>query len=418
MNERQTILIVDDTPENIDVLKGLIKKEYKVKVALNGEDALELIHTGNVPDLILLDIMMPGMDGYEVCRRLKENSTTRDIPVIFITAKDDYEDEKLGLEIGAVDYITKPFNPAIVMARVKTHLSLAKALKELAEQNENLSERVEVETKKRRQKEQLLIQQSKMAAMGEMIGLIAHQWRQPLNTINIIVQDILDAYEYGEMKETYLKEAINDTLEQTAYMSDTIEDFRVFLKPSKDKVAFDIYAAIEETISLLEKQLSKTGIKIILDCTDNKEYNQQSTTSGDSQSVSNHRTRRLASGYPNEFKQVILNILTNARDAIIKKKQNGGFKGEQTGIIKIELQSLNETCVIRIIDNGGGISEEVEGKIFDPYFSTKGEDGTGIGLYMSKTIIEGSMFGKIYVECIEEGTMFIIELSCGETPVS
>ena len=119
-----TILIVDDAPENIDLLDGVLNKDYKIKAALNGEKALKIAGSEKPPDIILLDIEMPGMDGYEVCRRLKADPQTRDIPIIFVTAKSDESDETKGLEIGAVDYITKPFSPPIVQARVKTHLAL------------------------------------------------------------------------------------------------------------------------------------------------------------------------------------------------------------------------------------------------------------------------------------------------------
>ncbi|MFT7243922.1 MAG: putative two-component system response regulator [Candidatus Azotimanducaceae bacterium] len=124
-NDKHTILVVDDTPQNIDVLSGVLRKEYKVKAALNGEKALRIAATEPQPAMILLDIMMPEMDGYEVCRQLKENPATARIPVIFITAKSQDEDEQKGLGLGAVDYITKPFSPAIVEARVRTHLALA-----------------------------------------------------------------------------------------------------------------------------------------------------------------------------------------------------------------------------------------------------------------------------------------------------
>ncbi len=123
-NSKQSILVVDDTPENIDVLSGVLRTEFKVKAALNGERALKIACSDPKPDMILLDIMMPGMDGYEVCRQLKENPATSKIPVIFVTAKNQEEDEQRGLELGAVDYITKPISPAIVKARVHTHLAL------------------------------------------------------------------------------------------------------------------------------------------------------------------------------------------------------------------------------------------------------------------------------------------------------
>ena len=149
MTERKTILLVDDTPDNIALLKNLLNEIYKVKAAINGEKALKIAFSETPPDLILLDIMMPGMDGYEVCERLKANEKTTDIPVIFLTAKAQMEDEKKGLELGAVDYITKPISPPILMVRVQTHLRLKEANDVLKQQNallkENASLREDVE---------------------------------------------------------------------------------------------------------------------------------------------------------------------------------------------------------------------------------------------------------------------------------
>ncbi|MBT9516291.1 MAG: response regulator [Methyloversatilis discipulorum] len=121
---RQTILVADDTPENIDLLSALLRQDYRVKVATSGEKALAIVNSTEPPDLILLDIMMPGMNGYDVCRRIKANPDRRGIPIIFVTAMTSIEDERLGLEVGAVDYITKPISPPIVSARVRTHLAL------------------------------------------------------------------------------------------------------------------------------------------------------------------------------------------------------------------------------------------------------------------------------------------------------
>ena len=121
---KATVLVVDDTPENLELMSGLLRESYRVKVAKTGERALAIASSSPQPDLILLDIMMPGMDGYEVCRRLKSDPLTREIPVIFLTAKSRAEDERLGLELGAVDYVTKPISPPIVLARVDTHLKL------------------------------------------------------------------------------------------------------------------------------------------------------------------------------------------------------------------------------------------------------------------------------------------------------
>ena len=131
LRTRQTVLVVDDISENIDLLRNVLAPDYVVKVANTGDKALRIAYSDAPPDLILLDVMMPGMSGHEVCRRLKANPDRRKIPVIFVTAMDAMEDERLGLEIGAVDYITKPFSPAIVQARVRTHLALYDQTREL-----------------------------------------------------------------------------------------------------------------------------------------------------------------------------------------------------------------------------------------------------------------------------------------------
>ena len=143
-DQKQTILVVDDAPENIDVLDGILKSDYKIKVAMNGERALKIAESQGPPDLILLDIMMPGMNGYDVCRKLKANDATRKIPVIFVTTMDDTENESKGFEVGCVDYITKPVSPSLVRARVKTHLSLY-------DQNRVLEEKVQERTKQLKQ---------------------------------------------------------------------------------------------------------------------------------------------------------------------------------------------------------------------------------------------------------------------------
>jgi len=136
--KKATILVVDDTPDNLILMDSLLKDNYKVKIANGGEKALRIAASESPPDLILLDIMMPGMDGYEVCQRLKRDPRTMNIPVIFLTAKAELEDEKRGLELGAVDYITKPISPPIVMARVKNHITLKAAADFLHDQNDFL----------------------------------------------------------------------------------------------------------------------------------------------------------------------------------------------------------------------------------------------------------------------------------------
>jgi CheY-like chemotaxis protein len=143
-SEKELVLIVDDTPANIMVISGLLKDLFKTKVATNGEKALTIASSVEKPNLILLDVMMPGMDGYEVCRRLKADPRTRDIPVIFLTAKTNAEDEERGFVFRAVDYIHKPFSPPLVLARVKTQLALQLALRQAHEARQRADELLEV----------------------------------------------------------------------------------------------------------------------------------------------------------------------------------------------------------------------------------------------------------------------------------
>ncbi|MDZ7920110.1 two-component system response regulator [Rhodoferax sp.] len=161
--EKSTVLVVDDTPENLSLMAALLKDTYKVKVANHGEKGLKIAQSDNPPDLILLDIMMPDMDGYEVCRRLKEHPATREIPVIFLTAKSEIEDEKKGLELGAVDYITKPISPPIVMARVATQLSLKASADFLRDKNDFLEQEVA-----KRTQEVMAIQEVTILAMASL----------------------------------------------------------------------------------------------------------------------------------------------------------------------------------------------------------------------------------------------------------
>jgi putative two-component system response regulator len=162
-SQRPTVLVVDDTPENLQLMSGLLKDHYRVKVAASGERALKIAAGEGAPDLILLDIMMPGLDGYEVCGRLKAEPATRDIPVIFLTAETEVEDETRGLELGAVDYITKPVSPPIVLARVRTHLTLKAAADFLKDQNAFLEAEVA-----RRTREVATIQEVTIVAIASL----------------------------------------------------------------------------------------------------------------------------------------------------------------------------------------------------------------------------------------------------------
>ncbi|MBF0345774.1 MAG: DUF3365 domain-containing protein [Nitrospirae bacterium] len=283
----------------------------------------------------------------------------------------------------------------LLMNGMWQHIERKRAVEKLNELNRSLERRVEEEIKNRRQKEQMLIQQSKMAAMGEMLGAIAHQWRQPLNVIGLMIQDIADAYEFGELDKTYIDDTIQKSMEQVMYMSNTIDDFRNFFIPSKNKVIFNVKDNIEEVLALIDKQLRNNNIAIILN----------------NDMVVTQKQDLDVLGYPNEFKQVVINIINNSKDAIIEHKRNIKSSETYTGRIAIKVIRQKDSLIIAISDNGGGIKEEVLDRIFEPYFTTKEVNkGTGIGLYMAKTIIEDSMEGRLSVTNIEDGAMFTIRL--------
>lgn len=187
--EKPTILVVDDTPENLALMGQILDSQYTVKVANRGEKALKILETGIPPDLILLDVMMPGMDGYAVCRQLKNKPELRDIPVIFLTARNSIEDETHGLALGAVDYITKPISPPIVLARIKTHLSVRKAQRLLQLQNDELEEEVH-----RRSEEIELIQDITVHTLASLAETrdndTGHHIRRTQNYVKLLAETL------------------------------------------------------------------------------------------------------------------------------------------------------------------------------------------------------------------------------------
>ena len=249
--------------------------------------------------------------------------------------------------------------------------------------NTELEEKVIVETSKQKEQEQLLIQQTRLAAMGEMIGNIAHQWRQPLNALGLILQNIKFSYEIGELDEKMVDKSVKKATLLTENMSKTIDDFRNFFRPNKAKENFKINEGITKAVELIESTFEHNNIKLEKDFASSEiEF----------------------FGFANEFSQVILNLLTNAKDAILENKI-------ENPLIIIQTKIDDEYIYISIKDNGLGIKDEIINKIFEPYFTTKDEGkGTGIGLYMSKIIIENNMNGKIEVKNEQNGANVIIKL--------
>jgi len=252
----------------------------------------------------------------------------------------------------------------------------------LRKAHNELEAKVEERTAEIREKDQLLLQQSRQAAMGEMIGNIAHQWRQPLNTLALLVgtlpmlhkndQLTLDEVEYMEEKAMGIIQ----------HMSQTINDFSNYFKPDKEKVPFKAGKAVAKTLNLIRDSFTSRGIAIEVDAA----------------------TDPVITGYPNEFSQVLLNILLNARDVLEERRT-------ESPKVVIGMASEWNRAVVTITDNAGGIPGDIIGKIFDPYFTTKGpEHGTGVGLFMSKGIIEKSMGGRLTARNTGTGAEFRIEV--------
>lgn len=248
--------------------------------------------------------------------------------------------------------------------------------------NEQLDQRVKEEVLKRAEQEQILIQQSRFAAMGEMIGNIAHQWRQPLNALGLLMQNVEYAYENDLLNDAYILKAVEKSNKLTESMSQTIDDFRNFFKPNKEFELFSYAQAYESTMGMIGSSLTNNAIEV-------KE---------------NIDTNVCINGFMSEFSQVLLNILNNAKDALVENR-------ETNRLIEVSIHKDEDFAYFTISDNAGGIKDEIVRKVFDPYFTTKEEGkGTGIGLYMSKTIIENSMHGKLSVKNLNDGACFGISI--------
>jgi len=281
----------------------------------------------------------------------------------------------------------------VVAAMVKASELLQHRARERDEAERQLSKTIEllqIETEERLrateaalQKERMLIQQSRQAAMGEMIGNIAHQWRQPLNTLGLILQELPYNQKNGTLTGETLDESVRRAKKVIFHMSQTIDDFRNFFRPDKEKVSFKLNDIVVKAVSLVDSSFTNQGIQIDID----------------------HQEDISIHGYPTEFSQVILNILVNSRDAFIECTNDG------PRLVLIRLFSEDGRAVLTITDNAKGIAEENLSRIFEPYFTTKAPDkGTGVGLYMSKTIIEKNMGGILSARNSGNGAEFRIEV--------
>jgi len=404
MSNKGQILAVDDTPANLQVLvETLHNAGYAVATAINGERALKRLKHYQ-PDLILLDIQMPGIDGFETCRRLKADRNTCHIPVIFITALADTVNKVKGLELGGVDYITKPFERAELLARIQVHLNLQKAQLQL-------------------------IQESKLSTLGELVAGIAHKVNNPINFISGNLehaaqyhQDLIHLLELYEdrypappdaiadwreqIELTFLKQDYLDLLESMKIgakrIKGIVDSLRSFVKLDEAEwKPTDLHESLDNTLRLLTHRLQTNTLREAIKVT--KNY-------GELPSIE---------CYPAQLNWVFMNLLLNGIDAIdAKYKKN---KGETKGNIEtpqltlstsLEIRDRQQWICLQIQDNGIGIPDEIQPRIFEQFFTTKStRKGTGLGLAIAHQIVTEKHGGAIACHSkLGKGTAFVIKI--------
>jgi signal transduction histidine kinase len=423
------ILLVDDNATNLKVLSEALRGQgWTTLVADDGESALEQVEYA-LPHLILLDVMMPGIDGFETCRRLKANPATAAIPIIFTTALSDTVDKVKGLELGAVDYITKPFHQEEAIARVKLHLKLAYLTQTLEQQVETRTAELSRSLHQLQQAQLQLVQSEKMSALGQLVAGIGHEINNPINFITGNLAHV-DAYTQGllrlidlyqknlpqpdaaildlieEIDLDYLREDLTKLMPSMQEGINRLHDISLSLRTfaradmSVNKTEFQVHEGLDSTLMLLKHRTKanehRPEIQVI------KEYG----------------ILPLINCYPGQLNQVFMNIIANAIDAIDElsptRTYQAALQAPNTIIIRTALTADQEAITIAIRDNAGGMPPEVQAQIFEPTFTTKAVGkGTGLGLPISHQIIVEKHGGGL--ECFSTpgcGTEFVTTLPC------
>ncbi len=385
---RPSVLIVDDNLLNLQMLARILgENDYQLALVKTGEKAIRFIHQRS-PDLILLDIMMPGIGGFEVCRRCKADDALKDIPVVFISARKDIESILKGFELGGVDYITKPFQHAEVRARVATHLRLRRL-------QLRLERRVQEELDRRLEQQQRLVQTSKMESLGRLAAGLAHEINQPLAGISMGLDNIGFKIAAGRATPAYLQGKIDAFQADIDRIQTIIEHVRLFSRDQARVILENVPVnrVCTDAISLLGTQYRRHDVAVELDLDENAGW------------VLGNRYR---------LEQVVVNLVTNAKDAVERKAAKWGDLSYRKQI-RIRTRRRERTVRLAVADNGVGVPEDRIDRLFEPFFTTKApEKGTGLGLSISYGIIQ-EMKGEIRVDS-EPGRFTTMEVILPAVP--
>ncbi|BAU13722.1 response regulator receiver sensor signal transduction histidine kinase [Leptolyngbya sp. NIES-3755] len=425
------ILIVDDNATNARILFDVLEEAgYQPLIAKNGEEALSQLETVS-PDLILLDVVMPELDGFETCDRIQSNPNLQEIPIIFMSALADVGDKAKGLKLGAVDYITKPFQSEEVLARVQTHLKLRQQTRQLKELNDQLEQRVEERTAElSRSLDELqaahlqLIQREKLSTLGELVSGIGHEINNPLNSIagNLAhaEQYVQDLISHLQLYQRYYPDPVDEIVQDAEEITLPFLTTDLVKLLNTMKIAADRMTHISRSLRTFSRSDYENTIDLqIQDGLDSTLLLLQHRIKANShrpaiQIIRDYVELPSINCFPGQLNQVFMNLLANAIDAIEESNRDKTYAeiSENPNQIHIATELKSETVMIRIRDNGIGMTEAVRQKVFEPSFTTKPVGkGTGLGLAIAYQIIVEKHEGSLTCHSAPgKGTEFTIEL--------
>ncbi len=401
---KPTLLVVDDDSFIVGALQRIFEGGYTVCSATSGDEALQWC-AHQVPDLILLDVMMPGMTGHEVCHALKANATTRDIPVIFVTGQNEPAQESAALQLGAVDFISKPFNAMVVRARVSAQLVLRQTLRQLQDLNDNLEARVAQRTSELQQalahlqeSQTNLAHSEAKATLSTMIAGVSHELGTPLGNSKIVAGTLTEQMrtteklvQLGELKRSGLIHFMAQVSEGLALLQNNLDrafellgDFRQVAadQASEQRRGFNLAEVVGEILNAMSPTLKRHAHQVVVDI--------PAAITMDS--------------LPGPLGQVVINLVNNA--------YLHAFEGRTDGVLTICAAVDREQVNMQVSDNGVGMDAEHLKGLFVPFFSTKiGRGGTGLGMAIVNNLVTKTLGGRIaVVSTVGKGTCFDLVL--------